>query len=366
MTACFRGAPFPPARGIRPESWQRRSLCHPISGTVPPAITHRDGGRHGSTRSNQRRTTRSRSVHQPSTWLCRDPRPRAEWRAGAIHRVEWVKTSHPQASPLVPGASEITAVPPQEQGAPESYRAPSGWRSLTRPRKRVAIGMGAALAALALLLILVVHPGGLLAPSHALRGTVDLLSTPQLTPGFAGGAPTIGQGNFTSDGTSCSGTNGYDDMNAGGQVVIKDASGSVIATTSLSAGKANPQAPDIDCVFSFQVTVPDTAFYQVSAGHRNAVSFSRGHDGHISTGRHLSTPARGSRARTLAVPSHCPAMHPSAKPTILAGRGSLQVPSPPRPGAATHSQLSGHRRDCRQGGEGVSREPTGTLARTAR
>jgi hypothetical protein len=179
---------------------------------------------------------------------------------------------HPSAPPPLTAQTQAPLAPPGESETPGLLRR------LSRHPKWVGLGAAAAFAAV---LVVTVHPGGVLASTHTLSGTVDLFSEnpPQIEPNPFGGSPTFfpGQSNFTvsTDGTSCSGNTGYEDLRAGGQVLIKDASGSVIATTSLSAGKPNPQAPDVLCVFSFHVSVPDSAFYQVIVGQRNALSYSR-------------------------------------------------------------------------------------------
>jgi hypothetical protein len=64
---------------------------------------------------------------------------------------------------------------------------------------------------------------------------------------------------------------GYSDIAAGGQVVVKDGAGRVLATTELSGGQVNTRG----CTFDFQLEVPDTDFYQVEVTHRGALTFAR-------------------------------------------------------------------------------------------
>jgi hypothetical protein len=64
---------------------------------------------------------------------------------------------------------------------------------------------------------------------------------------------------------------GYDDLVVGGQVVIADGSGSVLATSSLTGG-----VEDITgCTFDYTAQVPDATFYQITVTHRGALTYSR-------------------------------------------------------------------------------------------
>lgn len=102
--------------------------------------------------------------------------------------------------------------------------------------------------------------------------------------------------NFTVDdsihsrfgGDLCYGRAGYDDITEGAQVVVKDASGTIVATGSLGAGEANGTAGDIGpngqlvpstattCTFPITVgSVPDSSFYSVEVSHRGAQTYSR-------------------------------------------------------------------------------------------
>jgi hypothetical protein len=80
-------------------------------------------------------------------------------------------------------------------------------------------------------------------------------------------------------GAGCFGEGGYSDIRAGAGVTVKDASGSLIGTTTLGPGVAQPWpevAPDaVQCVFPYSLSVPDTAFYTFEVSHRGAISRSR-------------------------------------------------------------------------------------------
>jgi hypothetical protein len=65
------------------------------------------------------------------------------------------------------------------------------------------------------------------------------------------------------DGSS---TNGYTDIGPGENIVVKNGSGKIIATTSLRDGRGLDAT---DCEFKFSVKVPTVSFYQFSLGSRN-------------------------------------------------------------------------------------------------
>jgi hypothetical protein len=63
---------------------------------------------------------------------------------------------------------------------------------------------------------------------------------------------------------------GFDDIKSGAQVVIKDDSGKVIATTTLGPG----DAIGAGCTFPFSVDVPrGSDFYGVELGRRGSVQY---------------------------------------------------------------------------------------------
>ena len=74
----------------------------------------------------------------------------------------------------------------------------------------------------------------------------------------------------------CRGTGGYDDVREGAQVVVKDGGGKIIASTSLSSGKAARPDYTWRCQFDFAIQdVPKADFYQVEVSHRGALTYSR-------------------------------------------------------------------------------------------
>jgi hypothetical protein len=75
-------------------------------------------------------------------------------------------------------------------------------------------------------------------------------------------------------GEVCSGTSGFDDVDAGASVVVTNEQGTVVGTGSLGLGSASPGG---DCVFNFTVAglPPEARFYGVEVSHRGKVTFSR-------------------------------------------------------------------------------------------
>jgi hypothetical protein len=77
-------------------------------------------------------------------------------------------------------------------------------------------------------------------------------------------------------GNQCNGTGGYDDIKPGLPVTVKDGAGAIIGLGALVSSQAAPvYTDDRQCVYSFEVTVPDVPFYSVEVGHRGAVAKSR-------------------------------------------------------------------------------------------
>ena len=75
-----------------------------------------------------------------------------------------------------------------------------------------------------------------------------------------------------SDGDSCEGSGGYDDMNSGTQLVIEDQTGKTLSTASYGSGTYDGTA----CVFGFEFTdVPKATFYRVQqSGNRGVLQYS--------------------------------------------------------------------------------------------
>lgn len=83
--------------------------------------------------------------------------------------------------------------------------------------------------------------------------------------------PTFGSGAFNV-GQACVTLPGFADIKEGATVIITDAAGAQVATTTLKAGVYDTQA---DCVFGFTTAVPKKNGYTVKIAQRNPVTFSQ-------------------------------------------------------------------------------------------
>ena len=72
-------------------------------------------------------------------------------------------------------------------------------------------------------------------------------------------------------GLACAGTGGYDDIEAGLEVTVRDANDTIIGDAALSEGSALADG----CSFDFKVSsLPRTTFYKVKVGNRGEQNFS--------------------------------------------------------------------------------------------
>jgi len=128
------------------------------------------------------------------------------------------------------------------------------WIPLAR-QARSGCGRGLVIGILLILVVvgaLVLGVGLVRGQDHTLKGTMTL--------------------HEVVSGTSCTGTGGYSDIQAGTEVVVKDQAGKVLATASLGDGRVDSGT----CVFDFSVShLPDADFYQVEVSHRGNVTYSK-------------------------------------------------------------------------------------------
>ena len=77
---------------------------------------------------------------------------------------------------------------------------------------------------------------------------------------------------FWATDTECTGSEGYDDIAAGAQVVIRDESGKSIALGRLEPGEG---VSDVECRFPFSIDdVPaGQGIYSVEVSHRGEIAF---------------------------------------------------------------------------------------------
>ncbi|WP_326606712.1 MULTISPECIES: hypothetical protein [unclassified Streptomyces] len=75
---------------------------------------------------------------------------------------------------------------------------------------------------------------------------------------------------FVSDGKKCMGKGGYEDLRAGTEVTVTDASGSVVAADSLALGKVVGET----CMFKFTVhDIPvGSKLFRIEVSHRGAIT----------------------------------------------------------------------------------------------
>lgn len=76
------------------------------------------------------------------------------------------------------------------------------------------------------------------------------------------------------NGAPCQGDEGYDDISEGAQVVVRDESGTTIATGRLEPGAYS--RAEGDCIFEFSVVgVPEADFYSVEVSNRGELTYPR-------------------------------------------------------------------------------------------
>jgi hypothetical protein len=134
------------------------------------------------------------------------------------------------------------------------------WPVVAQPRKRRA-GLIVGLS-VAVVVVLAAAAGGTIyvleAAGHmTVRGTVTIRDMSSVTVS-------------SLDGVSCGGTDGYDDLAAGGAVNITDAGAATVAIGHLDAGKYDSAH---GCVLPWTVSSVPTGkgFYGVAVGHRAAI-----------------------------------------------------------------------------------------------
>lgn len=90
----------------------------------------------------------------------------------------------------------------------------------------------------------------------------------------ATGTLQLSGGSFYPKGKPCSGSDGYDDIQAGAQVVVRDGDGTSVGLGSLGPGVSDKRF-SVYCVFPFEV--PDIpsggGIYSVEVAHRGQVEF---------------------------------------------------------------------------------------------
>jgi hypothetical protein len=76
---------------------------------------------------------------------------------------------------------------------------------------------------------------------------------------------------LSSDGSSCEGDGGYNDIGSGAGVTVRDETDTIIAVGALAPGRVE----EFSCTFPFFVTgIPNSKFYSVEVSHRGAIAYS--------------------------------------------------------------------------------------------
>ena len=148
---------------------------------------------------------------------------------------------------LTADTAAATPATPATPGAPGD--APDARTPGRRAYRHLHLGAG--VMVLGVLTVGVAVPGG--AAAHTVAGTV------QLWQDASAGA----------DGASCAGRGADADISAGAEVRIKDANGTPLATSTLTAGRSDGAA----CVFGFVAPdVPKAGSYRIAVGDPNRPS----------------------------------------------------------------------------------------------
>lgn len=126
-----------------------------------------------------------------------------------------------------------------------------------RNRRRLAVWAVLAVIALGVAASTVLVATGALTPRHTITGDYILVDT-------TGSPPLI-----AVDGSACTGTGGYGDIEPGAAVTLLDGAGTLLGTTTLSGGTGDAT----ECDFTFSIPgVPEVGAYTVEVSGRGAVT----------------------------------------------------------------------------------------------
>lgn len=142
----------------------------------------------------------------------------------------------------------------------------------------VALGYAAGAAGLVIAVVAVLWGGGIIPGAGTTPGSVPapaapivaVTPTPSPTALVVSGAITI-----TDEKCNRRGLDGYSDIHEGAQVLVKDASGEIVAVGELLDGSADPLMASPNCRYAFTVAGVPTglAYYQVSISHRGGLTY---------------------------------------------------------------------------------------------
>jgi hypothetical protein len=104
-------------------------------------------------------------------------------------------------------------------------------------------------------------------------------STPSSVAHEIHGTFRLSNGEEPDRSAGCAGTGGYSDVAVGTEVVVKNADGTIVGTSSLAVDQQGPEPAGsgaYQCGFAFVVSgLPESAFYTVSVGDRGDQTFSK-------------------------------------------------------------------------------------------
>ena len=110
--------------------------------------------------------------------------------------------------------------------------------------------------------------------SHTIKGSITL----QGDVDSVGFAPAEGPITEPDRGDPCLGLGGYDDMQEGAEVTVRDEDGTILAKSQLQEGKLTYPVggPTLSCEFPFTVEgVPDAKFYAIETADRGDLNYSK-------------------------------------------------------------------------------------------
>jgi hypothetical protein len=181
---------------------------------------------------------------------------------------QWTKHTAPGSALPPPHSQEVPAAPPTVDAGP-SHTGGSNGNWFARHKIMTAL----------LAFILVGSLAGYLVSRSGDNGG-DEKSTAAKTTFDVHGTLVLTTADLDHAGSECFGTNGYDDISAGAQVVIYNNTGAAIASGSLGPGKGAGFM--VRCKFKFtvrDVPISKTDLYSVEVTHRGKITFKRAEAG---------------------------------------------------------------------------------------
>jgi hypothetical protein len=73
---------------------------------------------------------------------------------------------------------------------------------------------------------------------------------------------------------ACAGSGGYDDIEAGLGVVVRNEDGTTIGTGELTQEGLDDPGSETECTFAFSIDVPEAEFYSIEVGSRGELTYS--------------------------------------------------------------------------------------------